>query len=169
MTDATPAAPPSVEIDDDDEAENLLDLRKTGRTRLTIEGETRRLRAPRFREYRKLYELWHDEAEALDAKSVELQEFMLAVMGRGDERAARGEQRITEEERREDRRLSIEIRRATEEAALRWWVETVRTLGVTESDKAFTEEDVPAFLTNSDSINLMLDHWRNVPSRSGAR
>lgn len=173
MTDAMPAptepAPAPPVAAEDAETETLLDFRKNGGVHLVIDGVKRRLRTPRMRDYRHLYELWSDAADELDGKSEELQEFMLAVMGRGDEREARGEQRITEEERQTDRRLAKEVRKATEAAACRWWVETIRTLGVTERDQEITEDDLPVFLTNSDSINAMLDHWRKVPSRSGAR
>lgn len=167
MTDAPTAAPAA--DGDEEELENYLDLRPTGGMHVVSDGHKRRLRAPRMRDYRKLYELWRDEAEALEVMSEELQEFLTRTMAAGDEREARGERRVTEEEKAEDRRLGQKIRVATEDAALRWWAEAIATLGVTTTDQAADAEDLPVFLATADSVNMALNHWRSVPSRSGAR
>lgn len=171
MTDAPvpePAPEPAPELEPD-EKDSYLELRATGGMHLVIEGQKRRLRPPRMRDYRKLYELWSDEADALDAKSQELSAFLARTMASGDEREARGERRITDEERAEDRKLGQEIRQLTEDAALRWWAETIRTLGVTANDCEVDPDDLPVFLAGADAVNQALGHWRAVPSRSGAR
>lgn len=173
MTDTAPLAATADtfagDADEADEAENYVDHRKNGGAHLVIDGEKRRLRTPRMRDYRKLYALWSDLADELDKMSVELQAFLLEVMGQGDEREARGEPRITEDEKARDRHLAQRVREATEDAAMTWWAECIRTLGVTPSDRDVEADELPVFLSTAESINQMLDHWRTVPSRSGAR
>lgn len=163
MTDAA-TAPPIVPEDDDEDLPSYLDFRPTGGIHLVIEGEKRRLRAPRMRDYRRLYEAWAEEAEPLDAKSAELTDFLQRVTD-----PDRPDPKLTDEERAEDKRLGQEIRRMTEDAAIRWWTETIQTLGVTDADKALDPDDLPTFLATADAVTQALTHWRSVPSRSGAR
>jgi hypothetical protein len=171
MTDTPPVAPvdeptPTLDLEEED---SYLEPRPTGGMHLVIDGHKRRLRPPRMRDYRKLYELWSEEADALDVKSAELNAFLTRMMALGDEREGRGERRVTDEERAEDRRLGQEIRQMTEDAALHWWAETIRTLGVTPTDCDVDQDDLPVFLAGADAVNLALNHWRKVPSRSGVR
>lgn len=167
-SDATPAAPPPP-APEADEAESYIDFRKTGGIHIVLDGEKKRLRAPRMRDYRKLYELWREEAEELEASTEELQAFMTEVMGKGDERTARGEPAITPEEHKRDRELGRKVRVATEDASLRWWSATIAALGVDPKDRDVDVDDLPVFLTTAESVNEALTHWRSVPSRSGAR
>jgi hypothetical protein len=163
MTDAT-AAPSSL-----DDEETYVDFRPTGGLHVVVDGVKRRLRTPRMRDYRHLYELWREEAETLEEASEELQTFLTELLAAGDERETAGQPRITEAERARDRELGRKIRVATEDAALRWWAEAIRTLGVTETDRTVDADDLPVFTSTSDSVNQVLNHWRSVPSRSGAR
>lgn len=168
MTDASPAPAPAPI--DADEADNYLDLRKNGGMHVVSDGQKRRLRAPRMRDYRKLTQLWREEAETLETQSEELQRFLEGMFARGEEREAAGQPRITDEERAEDRRLGRMVREQTEDACLRWWAEAIRTLGVTANDcEVDGDDDLPVFLATVDSINQVLTHWRTVPSPSGAR
>lgn len=161
MTDAaTVPAPALVAVDD--EPESYIDYRATGGIHIVLDGEKRRLRAPRMRDYRYLYELWREEVEALEEASTELTAFLTRV-------ADQPEGLLSDEDKAEDRRLGRQVRVGTEDATLRWWVQAIATLGVTDLDKAAEADDLPVFLTTAASVNSALDHWRQVPSRSGAR
>lgn len=170
MTEASAAAPV---LDDDTETETYVDFRPTGGLHVVVDGVKRRLRTPRMRDYRHLYELWREEAERLEEASEELQVFLTELLAVGDEREKAGQPRITEAERARDRELGRKVRVATEEAALRWWVETIRTLGVNDADRRLDDDDpagdLPVFMAGAESVNQALNHWRSVPSRSGAR
>ena len=168
-TSSTGTTPSPVAAEPDDDKGDYLDLRPNGGVHLVVDGVKHRLRSPRMRDYRKLVGIWRDEAEALEAKSEELQGFLEAMLTAGDEREKEGKPRLTEEDRATDRRLGMEIRELTEDAAIRWWTEAVATLGVTDRDREVEADDLPVFCATVESVNDVLGHWRSVPSRSGAR
>jgi hypothetical protein len=177
MTDLPPTAPPLPDppvVDvpeeaDDDEAPSYIEHRKNGGIHLVIDGRKRRLRTPRMRDYRLLVEAWHDEVEPIEAKSQELQDFLMELVQRSDQREEAGQARLSEEDRARDRQLGQEVRQMTEEATIRWWTLVIQTLGVTDADQDVDADDLPVFLTASDSVMAAIDHWRSVPSRSGVR
>ena len=147
-------------------AKEGIDLRPDGGVHLWLDGTKHRLRRPRGREFRKLREELQDHLDVINETSDENLTWSQALLDRGDEREARGEPRITSEERAEDRRRGRAMRDMTENLLRGWWLSVIATLAVEARD--VDAEDLPPWLTGPAQAMLLLEHWRSVPSLSGA-
>lgn len=164
-----------------------LDLRDNGTIRLYIDGARYRLRRPRAREYRRLRESYQEAQDDISDRSDETEEWsqeLLATIAKrreADPKAGR-----TPDERREDRKRGRELTDFVERTMFAWWAEVIEVLGEEGRTPVLTEgpsdddddgdtvefdafADLPMWMGTVPAANSVLNHWRSVPSLSGAR
>ena len=144
-----------------------IDLRPDGGVHLWLDGTKHRLRRVRPREFRKLREELEDRLDSINIASDDAAKWSEALFARGAEREERGEPRITDEERAEDRRRGRELRNLMEDELAGWWTSVVATLAVGDGDVTLDTEDLPPWLITTQQANDVLNHWRTNPSLSG--
>lgn len=145
MADRTPPAVP-----------DGLELRKDGTARLTIDGKGWVLRRPKLGEFRKLRTL---AQERDDARQDAVAGFVdLPDPGKD----APAEERTTYLRALRDRGRALED--LTTDLNIAWMVAAFAMLA---DDDVPPSDDWPAGLQQSEAMAALLDHWRQVPLRSG--
>lgn len=163
-------------IDSDDGPKEGLDHRDTGNIHVWIEGRQYKLRRPRGREFRKLRESWNEMLDTLQVISRENQEWLQGLLARGNQPP------LSQEERDENQRRGRAMNDTNDRLVLTWWVEVIDTLGADgagmrlaprHEDGTFVDEhwweDLPPWLGAIATGTKAIEHWRAVPSLSGAR
>jgi hypothetical protein len=162
---------PPVEVDDDaPEDKEGMDLRPNGTVHLWIEGQKFRLRRPRAGEFRKLREMFQEVADEITDLSETAGEFERRLVERLEEaRRTDPAARPTAEERQQDRTMSREMTERTETLMFGWWQGVLAELRVNTGHPIPDPDDMPPWLGAIPSANMIIGHWRAVPSLSGGR
>ena len=144
----------------DDEPAEGITYRTNGSVTLHVAGIEIRLRPALLEDYAELVQLWRDSTDDLRflsdtavAWSTELQTKLTAE-----------ERPPTPDERTLDVKYGREITDRTDELAVAWWKATIARMAPPE-----TVPVLAAWMVDPSHITAVINHWREVPSRSGGR
>lgn len=156
----------------EDDPRTALEPQPTGTIHLWDEGRKYRIRQPRLREWRRLGDDWREIADELDKIAVDNQEWLAEQVKLAQERQERGEPGYTPEDDAEDERRGRVAREANEAGVLRWMMGMLDTLCIDGNPYTLDDDglaDVPVFMVQVPTVQMILQHWRSVPSLSGVR